>query len=127
MPWRLTREAVEKIDDRVRNIVYPHGINGCSKDGSSFLRKSGRTWRTADKLTALLTILPVVLRDYVPKVRAGVRKVILGLRILEGRCVNSDEAARLGVQGGCRPLIDGDIDKAERLIIEGLSMIEGGS
>ena len=65
LPWRLTKNASIEIDERIRSIVYPHGINGCSKGDSSFLRKSGRTWRTAEKLTALLCILPTVLRDYV--------------------------------------------------------------
>ena len=147
LPWRLTNIAKKKIDRRVRNIVYPHSMNGCSKDSTSFVLQSGRAWRTAEKLTALLVILPTVLRDYVrcvisphthirahtitthifqiPTVRSGLKKVILGLRILEGRCVSSNEAAQMRVESGSRPLFEEDIEQAETLIIEGLAMLEG--
>ena len=98
LPWRLSVHAAQEVDRRVCNIVYPHGVNGCSKDDVGFLLKSGRTWRTADKLTALLCILPTVLRGYVHAVRVGVRKVIWALRILQvhthtrahnARCTNT--------------------------------------
>ena len=114
------------VDQRVCNIVYPHGVNGCSKENIGFLKKSGRTWRTADKLTALLCILPTVLRDFVPTVRAAFNKVIMGLRLLQGRCTNGNEAASMNVMTGSRPITDDDIKMADKLIIEGLSMLEGG-
>lgn len=125
LPWRLTDKGIAEVDKRVCNIVYPHGVNGCSKDDNSFLKKSGRTWRTADKLTALLYILPTVLRGFVPAVRAGLRKLIWGLRVLEGRCINEVEGARMNVHAGSRPICDDDIKFAQKLIIEGLSMLEG--
>ena len=46
----------------------------------------------------------------------GLRKLVLGLRLLEGRCVNAKEAKNLNVPFGSRP---------QTLIIEGLSMLEG--
>ena len=92
-----------------------------------FPQKSGRVWRTSEKLTALLVILPTVLRGFVPAVRKGLNKVILGLRILQGRCVNGTEAAKMRVHQGDRPIKDEDIAEAESLIIEGLSMLEGTS
>ena len=66
-----------------------------------------------------------VLRHFVPAVRKGLRKVILGLRILQGRCINGNEAAEMNVQPGNRPILDDDIVKAGKLIIEGLSFLEG--
>ena len=125
LPWRLTPRQIDEVDRRVCNIVYPHGIKGVSKDGKSFLKKPGCTWRTADKLTALLYILPTVLRGFAPAVRAGFRKIILGLRILEGRCINDSEGVRMRVRAGSRPISDEDIERADLLIIEGLSMLEG--
>ena len=108
------------------NIVYPHNMNGCSKDGSSFFKKSGRAWRTAEKLTALLRIMTTVLRDYVPTVRTALRHLILGLRLLEGRCcINGNEAAFLNIFPGSSPISEKDIEKAASLIIEGLSELEG--
>ena len=57
--------------------------------------------------------------------REGVRKVCLGLRILEGRCVSLNEAKFQNVEEGTRPLLDEDIQEAEKLVLEGLSMLEG--
>lgn len=76
-------------------------------------------------MLAFLNILPTVLKDYVPEIRDGIRKLVLGLKLLEGRCVNAKEAKELGVPYDSRPLLQEDIDKAKVLIIEGLSMLEG--
>ena len=84
-----------------------------------------RSWRAADRILALLVILPTVLRDYLPALRAGIRKFVWGLRILRGRCINGAEAYEFGVTAGSTPLTPADIDKADPLIIEGLSMIDG--
>lgn len=125
LPWRLTKEAIKVIDARIENIVYPHGPAGCSKDGAGFMKNLNRARRISQKLLGLLTILPTVLRDYVPEVREGIRKFVLGMKLLEGRCVNAMEAMELGVPADSRPLLKEDIKKAELLIIEGLSMLEG--
>ena len=112
------------IDERSRRIIYPHGIDGLSNDDGSFIN-GHRSWRSADRLLALLVILPTVTRDFVPEVRAGLLKFVWGLRILQGRCVNAKQAFRTGITPGSTPLSVTDIDKAEKLIIEGLSMLEG--
>ena len=125
MPWRLSFTALEEVDSRVLKIVYPRGTNGCSKDGLSFFKKSGRTWRTSEKLMALLHILTTALRGYVPTVRAAVRHLVWGLRILQGRCISESEAKSLKVEPGSSPLSNKDTKKAKPLIIEGLSEIEG--
>ena len=88
-------------------------------------QKSGSTWRTAQKLTALLCILPTALRDFVPAVRKGFSKVIWGLRILHGRCINGNEAVQMHVQAGNRPIPDSDVAAADKMIIEGFAMLEG--
>ena len=125
LPWRLSPEAVKVVDARIESIVYPHGPAGCSKDGAGFIKNMNRVRRISQKLLAFLVILPTVLRDYVPELRTGLRKLVLGLKILEGRCVNAKEAMELDVAIGSRPLLEEDIDKARTLIIEGLSMLEG--
>ena len=112
------------MDARIRRIIYPHGIDGCSNDEGSFIN-GHRSWRAADRLIALLVILPTVLRDFVPELRAGLRKFVWGIRILQGRCFNSSQAMEAGIAPGETPLFHVDIDKAEKLIIEGLSMSEG--
>ena len=61
----------------------------------------------------------------IPEVQTAMTKLITGLRILEGRCVNATEAAFMKVQPGSRPLHEEDINEAEKLILEGLAMLEG--
>ena len=124
LPWRLTKQAVARIESRIKNIVYPHGIDGCSNDDGSFIN-GVRSWRAADRILALLVILPTVLRDYIPELRAGIRKLVLGLRYLKGRCINGAEAFEFGITPGSTPLLPTDIDQGKKNIIEGLSMIEG--
>ena len=126
LPWRLTKDAVACVDARIRRIIYPHGIDGCSNDEGSFIN-GHRSWRAADRILALLVILPTVLRDFVPELRAGLRKFVWGMRILKGRCFNSSQAMQAGTAPGETPLFHDDIDKAETLIVEGLSMSEGKS
>ena len=60
-----------------------------------------------------------------PAVREGFKKVIWGLRILQGRCTNGNEAAHWQVQAGSRPLVDDDVQIAHEKIIEGFSLLEG--
>ena len=38
LPWQLNSKAANVVDKRIQNIVYPRGINGCSKDGISFVK-----------------------------------------------------------------------------------------
>ena len=105
--------------------MYPHGLAGCSKDGAGFIKNLNRARRISQKLLAFLVLLPTVLQDYVPELREGIRKFVLGLKILEGRCLNARECVEHNVEIGSRPLFPGDLEKAETLIIEGLSMLEG--
>ena len=125
LPWRLTTEAIEVIDARVINIIYAHGMPACSKEGSSFFKNMNRVWRSADKLVAFLRILVTVLRDYVPEVRAALRKFVWGLKLLQGRRVSHAEAKSRGIEFGGIVITETDIKKADLLIIEGLSMLEG--
>ena len=60
-----------------------------------------------------------------PTVREGFKKVIWGLRILQGRCINVIEAVKLKVQPGSRPLMNDDVNIAHDKIIEGFSILEG--
>ena len=69
--------------------------------------------------------MTTALRGYVPIVRSALRKLIWGLRILEGRCISGNEAVALNVQPGCTPLSEEDIEKSSPLVIEGLAELEG--
>ena len=96
----------------------------CNINSDSFINRAG-IWRTASKLVAFLVVLVPVLRGFVPKLRAGLRSLIWGLRILEGQTISAREADSLNVERGFQVLKKADIDRARTLIIEGLSMVEG--
>lgn len=124
LPWKLSSLARGIVDKRVLNIIYPHYSPVCNIDGVSFINGGG-CWRTASKLIAFLVILVPALRGFVPKFRAGLRRLIWGIRILEGRSLSVTESKSLNLEWGFRALKKSDIAKARILIREGLSMIEG--
>ena len=124
LPWQLTNMAREIVNKRVVRISYPHYSPVCSIDDDSFVNGAG-CWRTASKLVALLVVLVPALRGFVPKLRAGLRSLIWGLRILEGQTMSVRAADVHNLERGFKALRKCDIAKARILIIEGLSMIEG--
>ena len=124
LPWRLSDVARNIINNRALNVVYPHYTPLCHIDNDSFINGAG-CWRTTAKLVAFLVILVPVLRGFVPKFRAGLRSLIWGIRILEGRTLSAQEANDLNLESGSKALKKSDIAKARVLISEGLSMIEG--
>ena len=124
LPWRLTPGAVDVVNRRVANIIYPHYTPTCGLGDETFIKRTG-CWRTASKLVALLAVLVPVTRGYVPQFRAGLRKLIHGLKILEGQVYSVDEARELNLDPGSKSLKKSDIKRANKLIIKGLAMIEG--
>ena len=124
LPWRLTPGAQDVVNRRVSNIIYPHYTPVCGLGDETFIKRTG-CWRTASKLIALLVILVPVLRGYVPKFRAGLRKLIHGLKILEGQVYSVDEARALNLDPGSRSIKKSEIMRSHKLIIKGLAMIEG--
>ena len=124
LPWRLSTVAKKIVDKRVLRISYPHYAPVCAIDDASFYERAG-CWRTASKLVAFLVILVPSLRGFVPKLRAGLRSLIEGLRILEGQSYSVNEARELNLQPGGPALKKDDIKRAKTLINEGLAMIEG--
>lgn len=123
LPWRLNERAREIVNQRVLRVSYPHYAPSCSTDSDSFINRAG-IWRTASKLVAFLILLVPSLRGFVPKLHAGLRSLIWGLRILEGQVISVHEADVLGVEPGGRVLKKADIARARTLIIEGLLFIE---
>lgn len=124
LPWRLSDVARNIINKRALNVVYPHYTPMCNIPDDSFINGSG-CWRTASKLVAFLVLLVPTLRGFVPKFRAGLRSLIWGIRILEGRTLSVQQANALNLESGFKALKKVDIVKARVLIAEGLSMIEG--
>ena len=72
--------------------------------GKSFLQNTSATKKTAQKLLALLVILPTVLRHFIRALRRGIRFLVLALRMLEGQAHSYNECNRLGVEPRSRCL-----------------------
>ena len=124
LPWRLTDFGIATVNRRLLNVCYPHYTPVCHIPGESFIKRSG-IWRTANKLVAFLVLLIPSLRGFVPKLRDGLRSLIWGLRILEGQTYSVNEAGELHLEPGFKGLKKSDIERARKLIIEGLSLVEG--
>lgn len=124
LPWRLTPDAQDVVNSRVADIIYPHYTPVCGLHDETFIKRTG-CWRTASKLIAMCVILVPALRGYVPAFRTGLRKLILGLKILEGQTYSVDESRALNLDPGAKAIKKTEIDRAHKLIIQGMSMIEG--
>ena len=125
LPWRLSKRVLMLLDQRTLNIVYPRYTPSCSRDGQSFWLNPNRVWRTADKIVAFLVIMPTSMRGCGLPVRIAIRRLVYGLRLLEGQCVSETRALALHVEPGSRPLHASDVQKARLLIAEGLSYLHG--
>ena len=53
LPWRLTQAELKELDERMKNIVWPHYIDRLYYDRCSFWVKASRMWKTARKVVFL--------------------------------------------------------------------------
>ena len=124
LPYRLSPQARKVVNRRVCEIIYPHYTPVCHVGKDSFINDAG-CWRTASKLIAFLVFLVPVLVGYVSKFRRSLRSLIWGLRMLEGETFSVDEANKINLEHGFLALEKEIVPVAEKLIVEGLCMIEG--
>ena len=111
------------------------------------MHSTSATKKTAEKLLALLVVLPTVLRHYIRPLRRGICFLVLALRMLEGQVHSYNECIRLGVEPRSRCLdkrllptirLGGVVgvvlwtthkydilDVYRKMLIEALAMIEG--
>ena len=54
LPWRLTSAQLDVVDDRVKNMWWPHYMDVLHKDGYSFWKKSCTMWKSRHKLMILM-------------------------------------------------------------------------
>ena len=54
LPWRLSREAVNILDARVKAIFWPHYMDVLHKNGFSFWKKSHMMWKSRHKAMVFL-------------------------------------------------------------------------
>ena len=125
LPWRLSAEAFQEVNRRVRAMVYPHNTERPIKKGKTFLNYTAAAKKMKVTHLVLLVILPTVLRDYIQPFRRGLRLFVLGLRMLEGQVHSYNTCVRLGVEPGSRCLDKKLIPEIKKLVVGGLSMITG--
>ena len=124
LSWRLSSEGISTVNQRACDLCYPHYTPVCHIGKESFIKRTG-CWRTASKLIAFLVILVPILLGFVVPFRTSLRRVVHGLRILEGQTCSVNEARALNLHRCNNYLRKTHIDKARILIITGLAMLEG--
>lgn len=124
LPWQLSPAAHSVVNTRAVELCYPHYTPVCHIGNDSFLNRTG-CWRSASKLLCFLVILVPILSGYVTTFRTGLRRVVHGLRILEGRTCSVNEAATMNMEAPKVFLRKSDIVTARLLILIGLAIIEG--
>ena len=124
LPWRLSKHARVVVNKRTVSLCYPHYTPVCHVGQDSFFNRAG-CWRTASKLLAFLVILIPVLQGFVKPFREGLRRVVYGLRILQGQTCSVNEVAALNLDRATSIFLrKSDINKARLLIITGLAIME---
>ena len=125
LPWRLTKDDLKVVNQRVCSMWWPHYVQRLAKRDCSFFIKSCRAWKCRDKLVIFLVILPTVLRGFVPAVHQALLAIAYALRRLEGQVVSADEARHLGVVPGSRVIKKRDVPGIHKDLVRGLVMLEG--
>ena len=124
-PWRLTKDQVNLMDERVRRMWWPHYTDLLTRDGASFWKKPDRMWKAKHKWFCLMTILPTCLNGYVAALHMSLLYIISALKSLMGQLYSAIEALERGEEPGTRSI---DVDLIEFLaqqLIFGLTLLEG--
>ena len=124
-PWRLSKEQLRILNDRVVNMWCPHYRDKLFKGKTSFWKKSMYCWKTKHKLNIFLVLLPTLLRGCVPVVHRALLRLIFALRRLDGLVVSIDEAIRLGICPGSHAFPKGTLEHVMKDLILGVVMLEG--
>ena len=125
LPWRLDPEALQTVDDRVRALVYPHNCVTVGNEERSFWRDMHCASKMSQRIFALMNVIPTCLRGYVPLVHRSLLKIVWGLRILDGNVYSFNRCTRLGIEPGSHCLWKAEVAVAHKLIVTGLSLMEG--
>jgi len=125
LPWRLTRAQRNLLEQRTANIKWIHYIEPLYYRGASFWTKPSRMWKSRRKYRLLLYVLPVLLRDQVPRLREAILLMAIALRRLDGQVHSYEAAKSLGIMPGLRSLKKTDIDDINGDLIRAFVLLEG--
>ena len=125
-PWRLSKEQIKLMDNRVNSMWWPHCSDKLAWHGASFWKKTDRIWKAKHKVLCLLTILPTCLRGFVKSAHLALLYIADALKRLHGQFIAIHEAKRLGVSIHDSRIIDkAGIKALGRQLLEGLVLLEG--
>ena len=82
-------------------------------------------WKSRRKYRLLLFVLPVLVRDQVPRLREALLLFVSALRRLEGQVQSYETAIALGILPGSRALKHAEIDVIHKDLIRSLALLEG--
>ena len=85
LPWRLTTDERNELEQRMHRIVWPHYVERLCYKGYSFWTKPNRMWKARRKYRLLYFMLVTQLRDKVPAVRHALSLFVWAMRRLEGQ------------------------------------------
>ena len=125
LPWRLTKEQRILLDRRTSNIAWPHYVEPLYYRGASFWKKPSRMWKSRRKYRLLLFVLPVLLRDQVPKLLSAFLLLTSALRRLDGQVYSYEAAVSLGILPGSRALNHAEVDSIGKDLVLALVLLEG--
>ena len=109
----------------IGNIRWPHHVEPLYYRDASFWEKPSRMWKSRRKYRLLLFVLPVLLRDQVPRLRAAIILLASALRRLEGQVQSYERAKALGILPGSRALKHAEIDAIHKDLVRSLALLEG--
>ena len=125
LPWRLTADQIKLLSKRTKSIRWPHHMERMFYRGFSMWEKPSRMWKCRRKLRLLYHVLPVQLRDQVPRLRDAIVLFAWTMRRLDGQVYCYEDAVRLGILPGSRVLVRCKIKGLHKDLICALVLIEG--
>ena len=124
-PWRLSTDAVNVMDLRVRSMWWPHYMDKLCKKGHSFWTHSDRMWKCSHKFYILMAILPTCLSGFVPRVHRAIICIVTALARLFGSVISAAEADQRGLERGARVLEKVSLFGLREELTRGLVLLEG--
>ena len=125
LPWRLTKQQLTLLDERMSRVLWPHYIEALYYEGASFWKNIGRLWKIYRKVRLLYYILPAQLRDQIPAVRKALYTFVWAMRRLDGQVHSWQRAQEMGILPGSRTIDKTKIGKIHSDLIRGLCLLEG--
>ena len=125
LPWRLTKEELNELDERMKRCSWPHYVDRLEYDNASFWLKPSRLWKTTRKIVLFLYVLSSQLRDKLPRLRTAIHMLTRALRKLDGQVHSYEDAVNQDILPGSRTVDPSEMAAIHRDIIIGLCLLEG--